>query len=26
MLFIHHKGRRNTMTKDRTDRVHTTFT
>jgi len=24
MLFIHHKGRRNTLTKDRTDRVHTT--
>ena len=26
MLFIHHKCRRNTMTKDRTDRVHTTWT
>jgi len=24
MMFIHDKGRRNTMTKDRTDRVHTT--
>ena len=24
MLFIHHKGRRNTLTKEITDRVHTT--